>query len=123
RQQLKCIVSASVVAILAAVAAFMVNGTGETGQIFALIILLGLGIVLPGRFGVAILKYRLYDIDVVISRTLVYGSLAAFITTVYVGIVVGVGSLVGSGGRPNLVLSIVATAIVAVAFQPVRERL
>src|SRR5207244_2087445 len=47
----------------------------------------------------------------------------AFITAVYVGIVVGVGTLVGSGGRPNLVLSIVATAIVAVAFQPVRERL
>ena len=72
---------------------------------------------------VAILKYRLYDIDVVISRTLVYGALAAFITAVYVGIVVGIGTLVGSGGRPNLVLSIVATAVVAVAFQPVRERL
>ena len=41
----------------------------------------------------------------------------------YVGIVVGVGTLVGSGGQPNLVLSIVATAVVAVAFQPVRERL
>ncbi|MFY9614068.1 MAG: histidine kinase [Candidatus Dormiibacterota bacterium] len=74
-------------------------------------------------FAVAILKYRLYDIDVVISRTLVYGSLAAFITAVYVGIVVGVGTLVGSGGQPNLLLSIIATAIVAVAFQPVRERL
>jgi signal transduction histidine kinase len=72
---------------------------------------------------VAILKYRLYDIDVVISRTLVYGTLAAFITAVYVGIVVGIGSLVGSGGKSNLALSIVATAIVAVAFQPVRERL
>jgi signal transduction histidine kinase len=72
---------------------------------------------------VAVLRYRLYDIDVVISRTLVYGALAAFITAVYVGIVVGIGTLVGSGGKPNLVLSIVATAIVAVAFQPVRERL
>jgi len=70
-----------------------------------------------------VLKYRLYDIDVVISRTLVYGSLAALITAVYVGIVVGVGTLIGSGGQPNLALSIVATAIVAVAFQPVRERL
>ncbi|MFY9614067.1 MAG: sensor histidine kinase [Candidatus Dormiibacterota bacterium] len=78
---------------------------------------------LPIAIGVAVLRYRLYDIDVVISRTLVYGSLAAFITAVYVGIVVGVGTLVGSGGQPNLVLSIIATAIVAVAFQPVRERL
>ncbi len=78
---------------------------------------------IPVAIGVAILKYRLYDIDVVINRTLVYGALAGFITAVYVGIVVGIGTLVGSGGQPNLVLSIVATAIVAVAFQPVRERL
>jgi signal transduction histidine kinase len=82
-----------------------------------------LGIVLvPVSAAIAVLRYRLYDIDVVISRTLVYGSLAAFITAVYVGIVVGVGTLVGSGGQPNLALSIVATGIVAVAFQPVRER-
>jgi signal transduction histidine kinase len=78
---------------------------------------------IPIAIAIAVLKYRLYDIDVVISRTLVYGSLAAFITAVYVGIVVGIGTLIGSGGQPNLVLSIIATAIVAVAFQPVRERL
>src|SRR4029077_8752961 len=63
-----------------------------------------------------------YDIDVVINRALVYGVLAAFISSVYVAIVVGVGRLVGSGNRPNLALSIVATAVVAVAFQPIRER-
>jgi signal transduction histidine kinase len=79
--------------------------------------------VFPATIAIAILRYRLYDIDLVISRTLVYGSLAVFITAVYVGIVVGIGTLVGSGGRPNIALSIVATAIVAVAFQPVRERL
>jgi signal transduction histidine kinase len=80
-------------------------------------------VAVPIAIAVAVLKYRLYDIDVVISRTLVYGSLAAFITAVYVGIVVGLGTLIGSGGQPNLVLSIIATATVAVAFQPVRERL
>jgi signal transduction histidine kinase len=69
---------------------------------------------------VAILKYRLYDIDVVINKTLVYGAMAVFITAVYVAIVVGIGNAVG-GGR-NLALSILATALVAVAFQPVRER-
>jgi signal transduction histidine kinase len=79
--------------------------------------------VFPTTIAIAILRYRLYDIDLVISRTLVYGSLAVFITAVYVGIVVGIGTLAGSGGKPNLALSIVATAIVAVAFQPVRERL
>jgi signal transduction histidine kinase len=86
---------------------------------FFLLAILGL----PVATGVAILRYRLYDIDVVISRSLVYGALAAFITAVYVGIVVGVGTLVGSGGQPNLVLSIIATAVVAVTFQPLRERL
>jgi signal transduction histidine kinase len=74
---------------------------------------------LPAMTAVAILKYRLYDIDVVINKTVVYGALAAFITVVYVGIVVGVGALVGSQG--NLLLSIGATAIVALAFQPVRQ--
>jgi len=78
---------------------------------------------LPVSIGIAVLKYRLYDIDVVINRTLVYGALALFITAIYVAIVVGIGALIGSGGRPNLALSIVATAIVAVAFQPVRERI
>ncbi|MCW2632114.1 MAG: Two component signal transduction histidine kinase, partial [Pseudonocardia sp.] len=79
--------------------------------------------IFPITIAIAILRYRLYDIDTFISRTLVYGALAAFITAVYVGIVVGVGTLVGSGGQPSLVLSIVATAVVAVAFQPLRERL
>ena len=84
-------------------------------------------ILLPAAIGFAILKYRLYDIDVVISRTIVYGSLAAFITAVYVLVVVGIGSLgsgsVSAGSRTNLTLSILATAVVAVAFQPVRERM
>jgi signal transduction histidine kinase len=48
--------------------------------------------------------------------------LAAFITAIYIGIAVGIGTLVGSGGQPNLWLSIVATIIVAIGFQPVRER-
>jgi signal transduction histidine kinase len=82
----------------------------------------GIGVVLPATIGLAVIRYGLYDIDLFLSRTAVYGSLAVFITTVYVGIAVGIGSLVGSGGKPNLGLSILATAIVAVGFQPVRER-
>src|SRR5205085_12027609 len=73
--------------------------------------------------GVAILRYRLYDIDVVINKTVVYGLLAGFITAVYVGIVVGIGAVIGAGSsKPNLGLSILATAVVAVAFQPVSGR-
>jgi len=76
----------------------------------------------PVAIGVAIFRYHLYDIDLVINKTLVYGSLAAFITGVYVAIVVGIGALLQHGTRPSLGLSILATAVVAVAFQPVRER-
>ena len=77
---------------------------------------------LPISIAIAMLKYRLYDIDLVINKSLVFGALAVFITAVYVGIVAGIGTLVGSAGRPDLALSIVATAVVAVAFQPIRER-
>ncbi|MDX1658173.1 MAG: ATP-binding protein [Nitriliruptorales bacterium] len=73
-------------------------------------------------YGVAIVKHRLYDIDVVINRTLVVAGLGAFITAVYISIVVGVGQLVGTGDEPNLALSLIATAVVALAFQPARVR-
>jgi signal transduction histidine kinase len=85
-------------------------------MVFATMLVLGT----PAAVTIAVLKYRLYDIDVVINKTLVYGLLAAFITAVYVGIVVGIGQAVGS--KRNLGLSILATAVVAVGFQPVRDR-
>ena len=73
-------------------------------------------------FAVAILRYRLYDIDVVISRSLVVAILAAFIASVYITVVVGIGRWVGVGDEASLGLKVVATAIVAVAFQPLRQR-
>jgi class 3 adenylate cyclase len=76
----------------------------------------------PVAVGVAILRHRLYDIDQLITRTMVYGLLTALVTVVYLAIVIGVGSLVGSRGTPNLFLSIVATAVIAAVFQPARER-
>ena len=78
--------------------------------------------LIPIGAGIAIFKYRLYDIDVVINKTVVFGALAGFITAVYVAIVVGIGAAIGQGSKPNLGLSILATGVVAVAFQPVRER-
>jgi signal transduction histidine kinase len=121
RQQIKWIAYAGVVTAAGLFACGVVFGN-------PLGAFLVLGPLIPIAAGIAIFRYRLYDIDVVISRTLVYGSLAAFITAVYVVIVAGLGSLgtgslTGSGSRPNLGLSILATALVAVAFQPLRERL
>jgi signal transduction histidine kinase len=69
--------------------------------------------------GIAVLKYRLYEIDIVISKAVLYGSLAVFITAVYLGLVVGVGTL--AGGRDRTLLAALAAAVVAVAFQPVRQ--
>jgi signal transduction histidine kinase len=81
--------------------------------------LVALGI--PVSVGIAIVRHRLLDIDVVISKTIVYGALAVFITIIYVGVVVGVGQLAGSVATPAL--SAIAAAIVAMAFQPLRRRL
>jgi signal transduction histidine kinase len=76
--------------------------------------------LLPVAIGFAVLRYKLYEIDTIINKALVYGLLATFITVLYVGIVVGLGQVLGRQG--NTPLSIAATAIIAVAFQPVRER-
>ncbi|HSS59897.1 MAG TPA: sensor histidine kinase [Candidatus Limnocylindrales bacterium] len=82
----------------------------------------GLLVGLPAAYAVAILRYRLYDIDIVINRTLVFAGLAVFVTGTYVLVVAGAGALIGSTNQSSFVLSILATAVVAVAFQPVRQR-
>jgi signal transduction histidine kinase len=75
---------------------------------------------LPIAIGIAVLRYRLYDIDLIINKAVVYGGLAAVITAVYVLIVVIAGALIGSSQR--FVLSLLATAVIALAFQPLRQR-
>jgi signal transduction histidine kinase len=92
--------------------------TGILPDLLELAILLGAAAV-PVAIGVAVLKYRLYDIDVVISKTVVYGTLALFVTAIYVVVVIGVGTIAGSVGNP--VLTGVATAVVALAFMPARR--
>jgi two-component system, NarL family, sensor kinase len=77
--------------------------------------------VLIAAYGVGVVRYRLYEIDVVINRSLVWGVLAGFITAVYVAIVVGLGSLIDD--RSNLALAVAATAAIAVIFEPVRQRI
>jgi signal transduction histidine kinase len=70
---------------------------------------------------IAIMRYRLYDIDLLINRTLVYGALSVFVIGIYVFAVVGLGALFQAQG--NVAVSLVATALVAVLFQPLRGRL
>lgn len=70
--------------------------------------------------GLAVLRYRLYDVDLVINRTLVYGVLTAAIVASYVLIVAGVGALLPE--TTDRLLSLLATAVVAVGFSPLRVR-
>jgi signal transduction histidine kinase len=75
--------------------------------------------------GVAVLRYRLFDIDVILSRAITLSVLAVFVTAGYVAIVVAIGAVLSAIGAPGSSLywpSLVATAVVAVAFQPVRRR-
>lgn len=71
---------------------------------------------------VAIFKHDLYDLDVVVSKTITFGLLAALITGGYVAVVTGVGVAVGTAGELSLALAVLVTAAVAVAFQPARVR-
>ena len=123
RHQLRWFVFGSAVLLVGALSDFFKFTPGSAVAIAWTTIAVVGAVTLPTAIGIAILRYHLYDIDIIINRALVYGALAALITGVYVGIAVGIGSLIGSGGKPNLGLSILPTAIVAVGFQPVRERL
>jgi signal transduction histidine kinase len=125
REQVRWVAYALATTVLISITYTLVGLAAPTLQnnvVGDIIVIVGFGLGLPAAIAVAMLRYHLYDIDIVISRTLVYGTLAVLITAVYVGIAVGIGTLVGSGGKPNLGLSILATGIVAVGFQPVRER-
>ena len=75
---------------------------------------------LPIAIGVAVLRHRLYQIEVVVDRTLVAAGLAAFVTLVYLVVVAGIGAAIASTAGAQVGLATLATAIIAVAFQPLR---
>lgn len=122
RQQLRWLGFAAAltgVAMVALVGAFVLGFSPPTGA-FDAVIVLGFGIAVPTSCGIAILKHGLYELDVVISKTVVYAMLAAFFTAVYLAIVVGIGTAIGSSR--NSFLTVLAAATIAVAFDPVRDR-
>ncbi|MDP9302152.1 MAG: hypothetical protein M3P43_14860, partial [Actinomycetota bacterium] len=113
RQQIKWFTFAAVPAVAVLVGPLFFNPSG----LYLLVSFLATVGVAAGAW-IAISRYRLYDIDVILNKTVVYGFLAALITVVYVLVVVVLGAMIGATEG----LSLVATAIVAVAFQPTRER-
>jgi signal transduction histidine kinase len=80
-----------------------------------------LPLFLPLSFGFAMLRYRLWEIDIIINRTLVYGTLTAIVIGVYVLVVSILGTLLHTFG--DFSIALLATGLVAVLFQPLRARL
>ena len=112
RLQLKWFVSAAAVAAVAFSVGFFFDSAVVSAIVSVSLLFLYVAI------GIAMVKHNLYDIDVIINKTITYGALAAFITAIYVVVVVVIGAVIGVTEG----VSLVATAIVAVAFQPIRRR-
>ena len=124
RQQLKLLAYVGSWIVVATALTYLppVQGKGAASDVLWVLTMVGFTVGLPLAAAVAILRYRLYDIDVVINKMIVFAALAAFVVASYVLIVVGVGALIGTATQANLLLSAVATAAVALAFQPFRAR-
>lgn len=130
RQQLKWFVYAAVMlAAVFAVEMTIVVATGVTArglgqQVIEDLVTLGLGGP-PIAAGIAILRYRLYDIDVIVNRTLVYATLTATLALVYMAGVVGIGGLVRefTGQQSNSLVVAASTLAVAALFRPARARI
>jgi len=123
RQQLKWFTfAAALTAVLPPTLGSLAERAGSQlvgGVFFTLVVVL-----LPAAIGVAILRYRLYDIDRIINRTLVYGLLTALLAGVYTGAVLVLGQVFGDVGRDPPSWAVAgATLTVAALFQPARHRI
>ena len=121
RAQIKLVIVAVVFFGVCYLTATLIFAWSDTSSPVALLVPVGFGVI-PVAITLAVLRHGLFDIDVVISRSLTFGALAAFIGAVYVGLVVGIGELLGAENGADFGLSILATVVVALAFQPVRRR-
>ena len=121
RQQYTWVVWTMVLIVIANLADFAARAAGTQAYVVTTPLLSLSGALLPVAMGIAILRYRLWDIDVIISRTLIYLALSACIVGIYVLIIGWLGTVFRTGG--NLAFSLLATGVVAVLFQPLRERI
>ena len=118
RQQLRWLaVAAAPVAVAVAALAALVLAGNEVSLGWLVGVCLA---VLPVAIGAAVLRYRLYDLDRIISRTLAYGLLTVLLGGGYAGVALGLGQLLG---RTSSLAVAAATLAVAVVFQPARRRI
>jgi hypothetical protein len=118
RQQLKWFTYAGALLLLVPLGDFLPNANLSTA-VFGLLIAF-----LPVAAGIAILRYRLYEIDRIINRTLVYGLLSVLLGAVYAGVVLVLGQLSGGlGTTPPSWAVAGATLAAAALFQPARRRI
>jgi len=126
RQQVKWFAYAVVVLAISAILAYVVfepMGIRWLGWISSLLVIVGV-VGLPVAVGMAILRYRLYNIDLIINRTLVYGALTALLAAVYVGsIVASQGILRALTGQGSQLAIVASTLAVAALFNPLRHRI
>jgi hypothetical protein len=127
RQQLKWLTYVVTLAVVAGLAGL------AGGQVWAhayvpavLLVAAGVGLGIPAAIGVAVLKYRLYDIDLIINRTLVYATLTVLLVLVYFGGVTATQTLfrylTGQEQQPQLAV-VVSTLAIAALFTPLRRRI
>jgi hypothetical protein len=118
RQQLRWLAVGAALAAMALLVAVAAGAMGRDGVVLAA---LGTCVaLLPLATGAAILRYRLYDLDRILSRTLAYGLLTVLLGGGYASVVLGLGQLLGRDS--NLVVA-TATLAVAAVFQPTRRRI
>jgi hypothetical protein len=87
-------------------------------------IIFGFLLLIPISIAIAILRSRLYDIDVVINKTLVYGLLTALLVAIYAGLIIGLQSLLrGIINQNSNIAIVVSTLVIAALFQPLRHRI
>jgi MFS family permease len=105
-------------------ASFGNSAATVVGGLLLLVALVGIAVGIPVAVGLAILRYRLYEIDRIINRTLVYALLTAVLGLGYAGVVLMLGQLFGGvGGNPPSWAVAGATLAIAALFQPLRRRI